>query len=604
MIQVLSGNIANMIAAGEVVGRPSSVVKELMENAVDARSGKVTVNILDSGRTLIQVIDDGCGMAPEELELCFQRHATSKISSVEDLGRILTFGFRGEALPSIASVSNVTLRSRRPTDELASEITLSGGNVTGTGPVSAPVGTSVQVRDLFFNVPARRKFLKSDNVEFRHIVEEFVKVATTRPEVAFTLRHNGRDVFVLGKAQSLKMRIRDISGSQDIVEDLIDIDSETSTAAVRGFIGRPESSHKTQATAREFFFVNGRYFRSPLLHKAVMKAYENLIPEGNLPSYYLFLEVDPSKVDVNVSPTKSEVKFEDDSLMFQTIYAVVREGIGKNSLSGSIDFDLASAPEIPSVSKFHPAQEPVVNVDYSYNPFASDGYASDDGNSSSDLFDKYGGFLATRESIHGYNREGADKLFEDRALPSRQVMVFQGKYIISALKGGLLVVNIRRAFERIMYGKFLSALEDGETVTSTSLFPQHVSVGVSGCLTLEAHADTLRSLGFDIRPLGTDCVVLAGVPEGFEGREADPQEFLGEICSALEESGGALKETLHSSLAEHLSAVEARSRSEITVTEAQRIIDTLFSQPSSDLTPSGKRTMIKIEMDEIDKKFK
>lgn len=609
MIKVLSGNIANMIAAGEVVGRPASVVKELMENAVDAGASSVTVNVTDAGRTLIQVIDNGCGMGPEDLELCFQRHATSKISTVEDLGNILTFGFRGEALPSIASVAAVTLRSRRQEDETASEISLSGGNVISKEPVSGPVGTSVSVRDLFFNVPARRKFLKSDNVEFKHIAEEFTRVALTRPEVAFTLRHGGRDVYVLGKASSLKVRIKDLTGDGD---HIVDLGSETTSARLYGYISLPEASIRTASLAHQFFFVNGRYFRSPLLNKAVMKAYENLIPEGNVPSYFIFMDVDPSEVDVNVSPTKSEVKFEDDSLMFQTVYAVVKEALGKASLSGSIDFDLAGAPEIPTVSKFHPAAEPVVNVDYSYNPFANDGYSADGNVSDSDSFDKYGGFLATRDSISGFSNpferrpgkeDGTGKLFEDRALPSRQVTVFGNKYILSALKGGLLVVNIKRAFERIMYGKFIGALQRGEVVTATSLFPQHVNVGVPGCLTLEAHADILHRLGFDIRPLGTDCVVLAGVPEGFEGRENDPAEFLGEVCAALEESSGALEEMLYSSIARNLARVEARSRTDISSIEAQRLIDTLFSQDSSDFTPSGKRTMIKIDIEEIDKKF-
>ena len=327
-IRILPSNIANMIAAGEVVQRPASVVKELMENAVDAGAGQVTVVIKDAGRTLIQVIDNGCGMSPDEAVLCFERHATSKLATAEDLMNIGTFGFRGEALASIAAVAEVTLKTRREEDEVGCEVLFADSRHQSTELVSATTGSNFSVRNLFYNVPARRKFLKSDNVEFKHIVSEFTRVALTRPDVGFSLSHNGKDIFVLKPAMSLKFRIQDILGAS-VVNEVVDISAETSVVRLWGFVGRPDLAKKS--LSNQYFFVNGRYFRSPYLHKAVMKGYENLIPDGVTPSYFIYLEVDPHSVDVNIHPTKTEIKFEDDSVFFQTIYACIKETLGKNA---------------------------------------------------------------------------------------------------------------------------------------------------------------------------------------------------------------------------------------------------------------------------------
>ena len=321
-LRILPGNIANMIAAGEVVQRPASVVKELMENSVDAGASQITVIIGDSGRTLIQVIDDGCGMTPDDAVLCFERHATSKIATAEDLQEIMTFGFRGEALASIAAVAEVTLKTRTAACETGCQVEMAGSSHVSTTEVSTPVGTNIAVRNLFYNIPARRKFLKSDNVELKHITEEFTRVALTRPGIGFSLSHNGKDIFVLRPAKSLKYRIMDLLGTS-VASDLVDLSAETSLISLQGFAGRPDTAKKT--LGNQFFFVNGRYFRSPYLHKAVMRAYEGLIPEGVTPAYFLYIETDPGSVDVNISPTKSEVKFEDDSLVFQVVYAAIKE---------------------------------------------------------------------------------------------------------------------------------------------------------------------------------------------------------------------------------------------------------------------------------------
>ena len=370
-IRILPSNIANMIAAGEVVQRPSSVVKELVENAVDAGATQVTVILSDAGRTLIQVIDNGCGMTPDQAVLCFERHATSKIATADDLLDITTFVFRGEALSSIAAVAEVTLKTRRAEDEVGCQVVYDDSKHVSTDEISTPAGSNFAVRNLFYNIPARRKFLKSDNVEMKHVVEEFVHVALTRSNIGFTLIHNGKNVYVLKPAKSLKFRIQDLLGSY-VVSQVVDISADTSVVNVRGYVGRPDQAKKT--LGNQYFFVNGRYFRSPYLHKAVMNAYENMLPQGATPAYFIYLEVDPHKLDVNISPTKTEVKFEDDSVIFQTLYACVKESLGRNSFGASIDFDTKDMAEIPAFSndfdKFRPeVSMPDVSLDNEYNPF-------------------------------------------------------------------------------------------------------------------------------------------------------------------------------------------------------------------------------------------
>ena len=315
-LQVLPAQLANMIAAGEVVQRPSSVVKELVENAVDSGADRIDVIISDSGRTLIQVIDNGCGMSASDAVLCFERHATSKIATSSDLEAIMSYGFRGEALASIAAVAEVTLKTRREQDESGTQVVIGDSGKLRSSGVSTPKGSNFIIRNLFYNTPARRKFLKGDNVELRHIVDEFVHIAVPHPEIAFSLVHNGRQLYVLKKAKSLKYRIMDVMG-MNVADTLVDLSAQTSELNVSGFIGTPRSAKKTQVN--QLFFVRGRFFRSPYLHKAVMKAYEEMIPEGVTPAYFIFLDADPSAVDVNVSPTKTEIKFQNESIVFQIL---------------------------------------------------------------------------------------------------------------------------------------------------------------------------------------------------------------------------------------------------------------------------------------------
>ena len=631
-IRILPSNIANMIAAGEVVQRPASVVKELMENAVDAGADQVTIVIQYAGRTLIQVIDNGCGMSPDQAVLCFERHATSKLQSAEDLHNILTFGFRGEALASIAAVAEVTLKTRREEDEVGCQVDFADSQHLSTQEIATPQGANFSVRNLFYNVPARRKFLKSDNVEFKHIVTEFTRVALTRPGVGFTLTHNGKDVCVLRPAKSLKFRIQDVLGA-GVANDVVDIHTQTSIVEVTGYVGRPEAARK--GLGNQYFFVNGRFFKSPYLHKAVMKAYENLIPDGVTPSYFIYLEVDPQSIDVNIHPTKTEIKFEDDSVVFQILFACIKESLGRNSFGDSIDFNREGVPEIPAFGKnfdeFHPIDEPQALGDPMFNPFDNDGYPSE-----APAFDNSfvpGGYSSSsapmpQQMPHpmprvndvpdwntaeaGFNqpygfmekKDDYGKLFEDKFISGKSVMLLQGKYILTTAKSGLMVINVSRAMERILYDRFLLSLSMNAHVTQTALFPITVRVGVENIYLFAEHSQMLAGLGFDIAPFGTDTIVVNGVPEGYSAEAGKVQSMIDEILQILAEDHGSLPELMAANMAAKFASLGARSCDTMTnPAEAQRLIDSLFASENPEYTSQGRRIISIVPMDEIDRKF-
>ena len=629
-LRILPGNIANMIAAGEVVQRPASVVKELVENAVDAEASRIDVLIKDSGRTLIQVIDNGKGMTPDDAVLCFERHATSKIATAEDLEDITTFGFRGEALASIAAVAEVTLKTRTADSEIGCQVEFAASVHLSTSEAAASKGTNIAVRNLFYNVPARRKFLKSDNVEFKHIVEEFTKVALTRPEIEFSLKHNGKDILVLKAAKSLKFRIMDLLGSA-VAGDVVDVCADTSVVGLRGFVGRPDTAKKT--LGNQFFFVNGRYFRSPYMHKAVMKAYEGLIADGATPSYFIYLDVDPHSVDVNISPTKSEVKFEDDSFIFQVIYASVKETLGKNSFSGGIDFSNPEANDMPVLgshfAEYQPEVIPQVEVDSGYNPFEDVASASDV-TSTSSVTGKHGsaawgyGSLAggygsaAREfeaggreygSAEGFgkyvdHREDYGKLFEEKTLPVSQTIILDGKYIVSPVKGGLMVVNVRRARERILYDRALAALTKNSHVTQANMFPVKVEVGAANRTVFDDKAEMLAKLGFDISPFGTDTIVVNGVPEGYSCEAGKIQTMVSDLLLILSDDSSSLPGVMESAMAEKVALLGASTCNPLaSPLEARQLLDTLLSSGNAELTANGKKIITVIETANIEKLF-
>lgn len=620
-LRILPGNIANMIAAGEVVQRPASVVKELVENAVDAGADQISVMVKDSGRTLIQVIDNGKGMTPDEAVLCFERHATSKIATAEDLEDISTFGFRGEALASIAAVAEVTLKTRTADEEVGCQVEFAASVHNSTTETAAPRGTNIAVRNLFYNVPARRKFLKSDNVEFKHIVEEFTKVALTRPEIGFTLNHNGKDIFVLKPAKSLKFRIMDLLGAS-VVGDVVDVCADTSVVSLRGFAGRPDTAKKT--LGNQFFFVNGRYFRSPYMHKAVMKAYEGMVPDGVTPSYFLYLNVDPHSVDVNISPTKSEVKFEDDSFIFQVIYASVKETLGKNSFAGGIDFSNPEANDMPVLgahfTEYQPESIPQPAVDNDYNPFepteiagTRTGAAVFEGN---EEYVPAGGFAPTGSGAgregSGSGRSGAfvdrrddyGKLFEEKTLPVTQTIILGGKFIIAPSKDGLMIVNVRRARERILYDRALAALTKSGHVTQASMFPVKVEVGAANRILFDDKAELLAKLGFDISPFGTDTIVVNGVPEGYSCEAGKIQTMVSDLLLILSDDSTSLPGVMESAMAEKIALLGVSNCDPLTSPmEARHLLDTLLSSGNPELTANGRRIMAIMSTAQVEKLF-
>lgn len=609
-IRILPSNIANMIAAGEVVQRPASVVKELMENSVDAGATQVSVIIKDAGRTLIQVIDNGCGMSPDQAVLAFERHATSKISSAEDLMDIHTFGFRGEALASIAAVAEVTLKTRRAGDEIGCQVDFADSQHLSTIETVTPVGSNFSVRNLFYNVPARRKFLKSESVELKHIVSEFQHVAYTRPDISFTLIHNNREIYVLKPASSLKFRIQDIVGA-GVASEITDISAETSIMRVSGFIGRPDKARK--GLGNQLFFVNGRYFRSPYLHKAVMKGYEGMIAEGTTPTYFIYLEVNPHEVDVNVHPQKAEIKFEDDSLVFQTLYACVRETLGKNSFgTASIDFELGSVPELPAVGRnfdeYRPVSEPAM-PESGYNPFENDGFQNQP-----DIFTgshPEQGSGAGR--VNGYDtasyvdrRDDYGKLFEDHFGITRSFITVQDKYIVTNSKSGLLVVNARRAMERILYDRFISGRrdEDADHFSQTLLFPVSVRIGVENVPVIESNSEVLKGFGFDIAPFGTDSVVVNAIPAGYSSEEGRVETMVGDLLLLLQDNHSIISELVRSDMAGKLAVLGASGYDGVrNADEAQRLVDALMASTNPEFTAAGRKTMVIIPADELDRKF-
>ena len=607
-LRILPGNVANMIAAGEVVQRPASVVKELLENAVDADAQSVKVVITDAGRTLIQVIDDGSGMSASDALLCFERHATSKIASADDLEGIATYGFRGEALASIAAVAEVTLKTRRASDQVATQVQIAGGKAV-TSQTSAPAGSNFAVRNLFYNTPARRKFLKSDNVEFKHIVEEFTRVALTRPQVSFSLTHNGRDIYVLKAAKGVKFRILDILGSS-VADEIVDVSAETSILRINGYVARPDTCKKTQGN--QYFFVNGRYFRSSYLHKAVVKAYEDFVPEGVTPAYFLYLETDPRSVDVNIHPTKTEIKFEEDTVIFQIIYASVKETLGKHSFGASIDFEAASDVQMPAFGRefrsYRGASVPSADFDPDFNPFEISSGAGGPAVAPSPQDAVHHDF----SGVQGWGSPAAavsrnqdyGRLFEQQRLPSTRTMVLQGKYILSPVEDGLMVVNARRAQERILYEKFLACLSEDRPVTQSSLFPAQVQVGVQGVLMLQEAAPQLQRLGFDIAPLGNDTVVVSGVPEGYSCEPGRVEEMVHNLLLILSEDGGALREAMIQSRSTRLAILGAGSGGAVqSPQQAQNLLERLLSCDTPEMSPTGHRVLTVISMAELEKKL-
>lgn len=584
MIQVLPGHISNLIAAGEVVQRPASVVKELMENAVDAGATSVHVLVKDSGRTLIQVIDNGCGMSPQDAVTAFKRHATSKICTIEDLNTILTFGFRGEALASVCSVAEVTLRTKREEDPIGTEVKYAESKLMSQTETATPNGSNFIVRNLFYNVPARRKFLKSDSTELRQIVNEFSRVALTRPTISFKLTHNGTDMYNLSPAP-LKKRIQEIAG-REIQKELVDISVNTSIITISGFIGRPEDARKTQGN--QYLFANNRFFRSSYFMKAILKGYEGLIPEGHMPSFFIYFETNPNRLDVNIHPSKTEIKFQDDFAIFDILHSATRESLGKNSFMPSIDFDMEGAPEIPKIDNSRFVPPPKIDYDPLFNPFTRE--SSRESRESTPIeYQTYQTFDS--------------RLFGETESTRKPVLQVAGKFLITTIKSGMVLIDIRRARERILYEKYLNSLTNEETLVQQSLFPVTVSLRNNIVSLLSDNSDTLAKMGFNLT-IEDNLVTVNTLPEGFNHSSESLGAVLDQLAYELSEDGRDFGNKPKERVAQQLARSGSLGKIEhMNTLEAQALIDTLFACNEPTRTPHGKLCMRVISAEELENKL-
>ena len=606
IIHLLPDSVANQIAAGEVVQRPSSVVKELMENSVDAGAGSVSVVITDSGRTLVQVIDDGKGMSETDARLAFERHATSKINCAEDLFALSTMGFRGEALASIAAVAQVELVTRRAEDELGTMLHMSGSQLEAQEPVAAPVGSNIKVKNLFYNIPARRKFLKSPQTEFSNIVTEFERVALVNCGVQFSLSHNGVEAISL-PASSFRQRILTLFGKK-LNSQLIEVSVESPLINVKGFVGTPESSKKKGAL--QFFFVNGRYMRHGYFAKAVSEAYGNIIPQGEQVPFFLCLDVDPSRIDVNIHPTKTEIKFEDEHALWKIISAAVRESLGRFNAAPSLDFDDDLLPDIPVMdnSSFDgvPVSAPKISYTPGYNPFKSVSGGKRTDASWEMMYD----IPCDKGNVQDLSPFDDDLLCEP-AMPVSDTFVseefvpltqYKGQYILVPVKSGLMWIDQRRAHIRILYEKYLAQLS-GENVPSQGLlFPERVELTLNECVAMETVSAELSSLGFDLSSLGGTTFVVNGVPSGLDG--VSPVELLVELLHTAAENGTGASERVHERMALSMAKkIAIVSGQVLSAEEMKTVVDGLFGSSMPTHTPDGSKILNIMEDSDIEHFF-
>jgi len=588
IVQVLSDAVANQIAAGEVIQRPASVVKELMENAVDAGAKQVHVSIKDAGKTLIQVSDDGMGMSEKDAIRCFHRHATSKISSAEDLFAIRTKGFRGEALASIAAVAEVQMKTRRPEDELGIMVRMAGSKLESKEAIQAGTGTSFQVRNLYFNVPARRKFLKSDPTELRHIIAEFNHIVLTHPHIQFTLSHNGTEILNLNPS-NLRQRIVGVFGKATNAY-LIPIETETSIIRIHGFIGKPEHARKTYG--EQYFFANDRYIKHPYFHKAIMNGYEQILAPDHIPSYFIFFESDPARIDVNIHPSKTEVKFEDERSIWHILLAAVKEAIGKHNLSPTLDFSKEGIIDIPVLTPETEIKNPVIETNPAYNPFENDRESAGYRPKKNYADERFGGWEQMFEPSPGGPRSGSKYL---------QV---KNKYILSPVKSGVMVIDQRRAHERILYETFLQAREERKALAQQGLFPETVQLNAEDYQVFLDMLTELEPWGFDIRDSGNGSVVIHALPSEMHAAGKDAVDLMEMIIEQYK----SLEGDLDLGMGEKIARSAARSAAirygkPLSELEMQELTDQLFACSNPNHSPSGKLIVKILEVGALDEQF-
>ncbi|MGE0089485.1 MAG: DNA mismatch repair endonuclease MutL [Bacteroidales bacterium] len=609
IIQLLPDSVANQIAAGEVIQRPASVVKELVENSIDAKATSITINIKDAGRTLIQIIDNGTGMSETDARLSFERHATSKIRKAEDLFSITTMGFRGEALASIAAVASVDVKTRLSKNETGTNIVIEGSTVITQEPVSCAPGTIFTVKNLFYNIPARRKFLKSNTTEFGHILSEFERIVLANPEVEFKLYHNDSQLFNLPQANT-RQRIVAVFGKK-INQNLITIEAETSIINVKGFIGKPENARKK--SGEQFFFINNRFMRNPYLHKAIVDAYKNILQPDSIPSYFLYLEAAPETIDVNIHPTKTEIKFEDQQAVWQIIHATVKQSLGKNNIVPSIDFDVEQGFDIPVLTKNTEIKKPVVEINPYFNPFDEKPIPPRNQNKSISLLEKenlanweklYDGFENEKnltDDFSGTSTSANQQKITDSNL-SGKYFQFKNKYILTPVKSGLMIIDQKKAHERILFEKFMFSLESKTAISQRTLFPKTIELSHKEHSLIIGILDDIRMLGFDISDIGNNTLIVNGLPADSSDQEPEQiiDKFLHEYLNTEIDIKTRAKEKIAQSLAK---ASAISSNQSLTTEEMSEIVDLLFACSVPNFSPFGKKIISILKTEEIEKRF-
>ncbi|MFV0376847.1 MAG: DNA mismatch repair endonuclease MutL [Mangrovibacterium sp.] len=624
IIQLLPDSVANQIAAGEVVQRPASVVKELVENAIDAGATNITINIKDAGRTLIQVSDNGCGMTETDARMAFERHATSKIRSASDLFAIRTMGFRGEALASIAAIADVELYTKQHDAEVGTFIHIVGSRVFKQEPVQCANGTNFLVKNLFFNVPARRKFLKANSTELKHIITEIQRVALANPAIGLSLIHNQDPIYELATGDNTRKRIVAIFGKA-INQNLVPVDTETSLVKVKGFIGQPKYARKT--FGEQFFFVNNRFMKHPFFHRAIMQAYEKLLPPDSIPAYFLYFDVDPESIDINIHPTKTEIKFENETAIWQIIQASVREGLGKFNVMPSIDFDQVGSIDIPiAPKKFEGLEMPKVQIDPTYNPFnvQPKPFPSTGGSSGTsypspgrheqvqhweklyrDFQSEPGEVLVQPSAVSGKagNETGNFRLNTDESFSNRTCFQFKNKYILTPVKSGLMVIDQKRAHERILFESFMAMLAQQQMASQQLLFPFSLELNAADAELLREVLADLKQLGFDVKEAANSQFVINGIPGILESNS--PTEIIEGLLDDLKSTATDMHEQARERVAQSLAVASAIAYGQVLKTEElNQLIDQLFACSTPNFSPSGKQVLTIMPVEQFEKLLK
>lgn len=618
IIQLLPDHVANQIAAGEVVQRPSSVVKELMENAIDAGASTIKLVIKDAGKTLIQVIDDGCGMSATDARLSFERHATSKIRSAEDLFQLHTKGFRGEALASIAAIAHVEMKTKQDSSDLGTHLIIEGSEVVSQEVIVTPDGTSIAVKNLFYNIPARRNFLKSNQVELRHVIDEFHRVALPHPQIKFVLIHNGSEVFNL-PSSNFRQRVVNIFGSKTN-EKLVPVNEETEVLKIDGFVGKPEFSKKTRG--EQFFFVNDRFIKSNYLNHAISSAFEGLLKDGHHASYFLFLQVDPKSIDINIHPTKTEIKFDDEHTLYAILRASVKHSLGQFNVAPILDFERDSNLDTPYNYQNKEVNTPRIEVDSNFNPFAS---------SSSKISSKQTQTTFSRkqapndwESLYvGLKDEDAEEepskefteirfeseeqtlsVFDEVSHVDKVYATYQlhNKYIVSPIKSGVLLIDQNKAHQRVLYEDFLQNITVKESVSQQLLFPVELHFTPQEIEIIKQVREDLEYAGFIFSNFEVDRIEISGVPVNVPSSEVTLilEQIISDIENDIPDSCFSAADLLAKSMAKSLSVKTGQS---LSIEEQEHLVNRLFGCKEPNMTPNNRPTFVTMSMEELDKKF-